>query len=249
MEKVPKMHAGTSADCKRYYFTKGMMSGIMDTNTFHHFTTKDFEGVDYFYKTIDDKSKEKSCNMFYSRNDIWVDIHFTFNDYLDKDSAQFENFKTNFRVINDFSENIAECFVLGMEFYMKGNYTESIPYYEQAFKADKVRHKLEKKMSIILIDNLGMAYGVTGRMDKAKTIFEYGIETYSEEPCFYYNLACCYAELDDKAKAIDNLQLAKKYRENSIDIPKFSDPSKDSSFEKLMKDEEFINAVKEFNAD
>lgn len=247
IEKVPQK--GNSAECKEYYFSRAKLARNIDINSIKNFTLNEFECADFFYISKDTTVKNRSCNMYYSRDDIWVDIHFTFNNYLVQDSTRFEIFKSNFKVINDVSDNIAECFAFGMEFYMRGKYAQSIPYYEQALKADKVRHKLEKKMSVILIDNLGMAYGVTGRMDKAKTIFEYGIETYSDQPCFYYNLACCYAELENKVKAIENLKLAKKYRENSIDTPKFSDPSKDSSFEKLMKDEEFIQAVNEFIAD
>jgi hypothetical protein len=49
----------------------------------------------------------------------------------------------------------------------------------------------------VLVDNLGMAYGITGDLKKASEIFEYGLSKDDTYPMFYYNLACTYAEMND----------------------------------------------------
>ena len=97
-----------------------------------------------------------------------------------------------------------------------------------------------------MVDNLGMAYAFTGKLDKAKEIFAYGISQDPEYPMFYYNMACTYGEMGKMDEAIEQLRLAYKYRANMIPgeggIP---DPLKDDSFRKFVQNEKFVQAVHE----
>src|SRR5580658_10524064 len=42
----------------------------------------------------------------------------------------------------------------------------------------------------VLVDNLGMAYGITGDLSHAEDTFNYGRSKDPAYPMFYYNLAC-----------------------------------------------------------
>lgn len=134
---------------------------------------------------------------------------------------------------------------VGSAFFIKGEYENSIPPYRRALEQEKVNQTLPRDLWRVLIDNLGMAYGITGDLKKAKETFEYGLSKDPKYPMFHYNMACTYAEMDDVDKAIEYLRNAFEYRANMIKGERFPDPARDSSFSKFMKNEKFRSALKE----
>src|SRR3982751_7076698 len=90
----------------------------------------------------------------------------------------------------------------GSRYYMNRDYKKAIPPYQKALDLEKGGRKLEKKFWIVLVDNLGMAYGITGDIKSSFAVFEYGIANEPTYPLFYYNTACGYGELGDEENAI-----------------------------------------------
>jgi hypothetical protein len=62
---------------------------------------------------------------------------------------------------------------------------------------------------------------------------------------FHYNLACTYAEMNDVDKAITYLRRAFELKANMIEGERFPDPWTDDSFQRFMKNEKFVSALKE----
>jgi len=60
---------------------------------------------------------------------------------------------------------------------------------------------------------------------------------------FYYNLACAYAESNDRDEAIKNLKLAYEYKDNMLPGEKIPDPKTDSSFKGFLNDNAFIEQL------
>jgi tetratricopeptide (TPR) repeat protein len=104
---------------------------------------------------------------------------------------------------------------------------------------EKGHPELQKPLWYVLIDNLGMSYGMTGDLQNAKETFEYGIAKDSTYPLFYYNLACTYAEMGKADDASQNLRKAFEYKANVLAGETMPDPRTDGSFKKLMEDREF----------
>lgn len=125
------------------------------------------------------------------------------------------------------------------------DYKKAIEPYRKAFDLEKQDRKLEKKWWFILLDNLTLAYGITGDLTSSQEIAEYGISKEPTYPLFYYNLADVYGEKNDEANAIKNIRLAYKYKDNLLDGEKIPEPTTDSSFKFLMKNESFKKAVEE----
>ena len=98
-------------------------------------------------------------------------------------------------------------------------------------------------MTRVLIDNLGMAYGITGDLGKASEIFNYGVSIDPLYPIFYYNIACTYGEKDDAENAISYLKKAFANKAHVIPVEKMPDPRTDDSFTRLMKNEDFAKAI------
>ena len=133
----------------------------------------------------------------------------------------------------------------GSKYYINGDYDKAIPPYQKALDLEKKERKLERKFWIVLVDNLGIAYGITGDIKSSMAVFEYGIKQEPTYPLFYYNMACGYGELDDEDNAIKWLRPAFKYRANMLEGERFPNPETDSSFEKFRDSEKFKKAIKE----
>lgn len=140
---------------------------------------------------------------------------------------------------------VMELMRLGSSYYLKHDYEKAIVPYQKALDLEKENRTLNKTLWKVLVDNLGMSYGITGELDKAKEVFEYGISKDPDYPMFYYNMACTYGEKEDMDKAIKYLKLAFDRRENMIVGEKMPNPATDSSFARFMNDEKFKTALKE----
>ena len=137
----------------------------------------------------------------------------------------------------------------GSAFYLQHDFKRAIPPYQKALDLEKREPTLDKTLWRVLVDNLGMAYGISGDLKKAKETFTYGLEKDPKYPMFHYNLACTYAEMNDMEKTIAYLKQAFEYKENMIKGERMPDPWTDDSFQRFMSNEKFVTALKELNRD
>ena len=133
----------------------------------------------------------------------------------------------------------------GSAFYVKNDFKQAIGPYSKALELEKKTPTLNKTFFYVLVDNLGISYGITGDLKKAKETFEYGLSKDSKYPMFYYNLACTYAEMNDLDQTISNLKRAFENKANMITGEKFPDPATDDSFQRYMRNDRFFSTLKE----
>ena len=143
------------------------------------------------------------------------------------------------------ASEVMELMQEGSAHYLRRDFKKAIGPYQKALDLEKQKRTLEPTLWRVLVDNLGMSYGISGNLKAAKETFEYGVSEDPEYPMFYYNLACTYGEMDNMDKAIEYLRLAFARKDNMIPGEKFPDPAKDSSFARFADNERFIAAVKE----
>jgi len=136
----------------------------------------------------------------------------------------------------------------GSAAYLRQDYKKAIQLYTKALALEDKEPTLEKNVWIVVVDNLGMSYGISGNHKKAKEIFEYGLSKDDTYPMFYYNLACAYAEMKNLDNAIVNLKRAFEYRENMIPGEQMPNPETDDSFSRYLKSEKFRRALRELNS-
>ena len=135
----------------------------------------------------------------------------------------------------------------GSRFFLERDYKRAAPPYQKALDREKANRTLSETLWRVLVDNLGMSYGIPGDLKHAKEIFEYGLSKDPKYPMFHYLMACTYAEMNDVDNTILYLQHAFQYKENMIKGEKFPDPWTDDSFQRFMKDDKFVNALKEMS--
>lgn len=146
----------------------------------------------------------------------------------------------------DAPAEVEKYFREGNAYYLKHDYKGAIGAYSEALELEKKSPTLNPMFLRVLVDNLGMAYGISGELDKAKQTFEYGLTRDDKYPIFYYNLACTYAEMGDMEGAITNLERAFEYKDNQNPGERMPNPRNDESFKRFMKDDRFLGALKEF---
>ena len=142
-----------------------------------------------------------------------------------------------------------ELLNIGNALYRRYEYAQAIPPYQKAFELEKAQPQLDRTRWRVLIDNLGMAYGMIGRLKEARATFEQGIEVDPTYPMFHYNLACTFADMNDLEHAMQSLKTAFRHRKNQNPGEKgFPDPRQNSSFQSFMKNDTFRNLVKDLTA-
>jgi len=140
--------------------------------------------------------------------------------------------------------NILVNMYLGQTLFRQEHYAEAATFFQKTRDLQKDGKQLNTTQDRILTDQLVMSYGITGEMKKAHTLLDEAIGKDPEYPLNYYNRACAFAEDGDKAKALANLDLAFQRKANVLKGEQVPDPRADSSFQKYVRDSDFVNLMK-----
>ena len=170
--------------------------------------------------------------QFYDNS--FIDLHVSKVNYVAADEQLFSDVLRSMH-LDTVQRSSKELVEQGSRFYLQHDYKGAIGPYSHALELEKANPKLEKSLWYVLVDNLGMSYGITGDLQKAKETFQYGVSKDPTYPLFHYNLACTYAEMGDAAEAGNFLKKAFEYKANFLPGESMPDPRKDDSFKKLMK--------------
>lgn len=211
------------------------------------FIVPEFQGV---------KVRQKDIHAYLGRADLCAEIHLSKPSFNPDDQRLFEDVLASVRLVPDSTSagqsqnpknfqdhDSSYYFGLGSKFYLQQNYSQAVATYEKALDLEKQKRTLSRDYFRVLVDNLGMAYGVGGKLPQARATFEYGLTQDPEYPMFYYNLACVSGEQGKMNEALSQLRLAYKYKANSIPGEGIPDPLKDDSFRHFVDNEEFVKAV------
>jgi tetratricopeptide (TPR) repeat protein len=137
----------------------------------------------------------------------------------------------------------------GSAAYLKQDYRTAIRHYTKAVELNKQDRQMSRAIWRVVVDNLGMSYGLTGDLTNAKKIFEYGLTEDPDYPMFHYNLACTYGEMENLDQAITSLRKAFELSANMNAGESMPNPATDSSFKHFAKTERFRAFLREIGAD
>jgi tetratricopeptide (TPR) repeat protein len=214
------------------------------------FIVPEFQGV---------KVQQKNIHAYVGGGDLCAEIHLSKLSFKPHDQQLFEELLASVRLLPQASSSAGQSqnqaqphdhdssyfFGQGSKFYLQQNYSEAASSYQKALDLEKQERTLSKDYFRVLVDNLGMSYGIGGNLSQAKATFEYGLTQEPEYPMFFYNLACVYGEMANMNDALTQLRLVYKYKANVISGETLPDPLKDDSFRHFVDKEEFVKAVHE----
>ena len=204
------------------------------------------------------KVNQHSVHVYMGGGAECAEIHLSVIQYAPSKDALFESFLKTVKFVADApasstmastpagpptAGSVEEQFAKASRFYLERNYKMAALYYQRALDLEKQDPKLSDSYFKVLVDNLGMSYGIDGDLAKAKSTFEYGISQRPKYPMFYYNLACTYGEMGQMQPAIAQLREAYKYKSNMIPGESLPDPMTDDSFRNFVANKVFSDAV------
>ena len=181
------------------------------------------------------------------RDNVFVDLHFSRVDYKSGDDQLFLSIFERVAFQDGIARTSMDYMQMASLYYERGDYARAIPSYEAALALEKQNRTLEKALWYVLIDNLAMSYGISGALDRAKEVLDYGISQDPQYPMFFYIMACVYAETGDVENTKAQLEKAYGLQHNLIPGETMPDPRKDDSFKKLLKNRAFRDFVDKLN--
>lgn len=197
---------------------------------------------------------QKNMHAYLGSGNLCAEIHLSKVEFKVEDQELFERVLDTAKLFPDETETSAQSqsqdsayyFAEGSKFYLRQDYSHAARSYQKALDLEKKNRILAQDLFRVLVDNLGMSYGISGNLPQAKQTFEYGIGQDPKYPMFYYNLACTYGEMGQMNESLEQLQLAYRFKENMIRGEKLPDPLRDDSFRKFIHNEQFVKAVREW---
>ena len=202
---------------------------------------------------------QKSMYACIARDNVYADIQLSKAQYTVADAPFFQSILKSIHLQASPSETVQtrtpakpssmHLLSIGNALYQQHKYAEAIPPFQKAFDLEKAQPQLDRILWRGLIDSLGMAYGMTGHLTKAKATLEQGIQADPTYPMFHYHLACTFAEMNDLDHAMQSLRTAFRHRKNqNPGEERMPDPSQNPSFQRFMKNETFRNLANELTA-
>lgn len=183
---------------------------------------------------------QKNVFAYLASGDVWMDVHISKAAFEPRDQKLIDSVLGSISVLSTYEPDSHMHFGYGSGFYLRKEWGRAAEHYEKALALEKQKRVLPRDEWRVLVDNLGMAYGMSGNMAKAKTVFEYGLSQEPTYPMFHYNLACAHAEMGDVENALKSLTTAFQYKHNSIRGEEgMPDPRQDSSFKGLLASDRF----------
>jgi len=214
------------------------------------YTIRKFRGV---------RVDQKNVYACIAQDNVYADVQLSKAQYTVADARLFQSILKTVRLQPSPSEiirlpapappNSTELLSIGNALYRQNEYAQAIPPYQKAFELEKAEPQLDRTLWRVLINNLGMAYGMTGHLKEAKATFQQGIQADPTYPMFHYNLACTFAEMNDLDHAMQSLKTAFLHRKNrNPGEGGMPDPRQASSFQRFMKKDTFRNLVNDLAA-
>lgn len=126
------------------------------------------------------------------REGYWVDLHLSKMLYQNEDRLLFEKMMKSVRFtakrgdVGDdrraqsgpderLARDTRQLVAQASAAYLKHDYRTAIQHYSRALDLEKSQPTLDKNTWRVVVDNLGMSYGISGDNQKAKEVFEYGL--------------------------------------------------------------------------
>jgi Tfp pilus assembly protein PilF len=133
---------------------------------------------------------------------------------------------------------------LGRLYRLTNRYSAAAREFTSAVALDDQQHKLNEDLRRRLVDDQGVAYALSGNLDRAREIYLAALTKDPDYAMYNYNLACVYAEQHDLDTAISYLKKSWDHRDTLPSDIKYPDPRQDNSFKPYVNDPKFQEAVR-----
>ncbi|MGP0071245.1 MAG: tetratricopeptide repeat protein [Bryobacteraceae bacterium] len=172
-----------------------------------------------------------SVRGFIASGDVCGDLELYSEKPISAEDADIKGILATYQLEEHYAPRFSDILVYAQVLYKTRMYAAAAPMFEQALMRLKDEPSaVTKDGRRILIDQAGMAYGISGQIAKARAILERAVAEDPDYPLYYYNLACADAEENKLQDARLHLQQAFARKANVVAGEAMPDPTKDDSF-------------------
>ncbi len=194
-------------------------------------------------------SKVYSVRSFIATGDICGDLEFYSDKPISAGDKDLKNILASYQLDENYAPKFNDILVYAQLLYRSQMYSAAGPLFEEALVKLKAEPQAATKDGRrILVDQAGMAYGISGDVAKARAIFEKAVAEDPDYPLYYYNLACADAEENKLSDARLHLQQAFARKANVIAGETMPDPTKDDSFLPYRSNKDFWKFLESLQA-
>jgi hypothetical protein len=181
---------------------------------------------------------------FTGAGDICGDLEFYSDTPISADDAILKKAFASYHLDENYSPQFNDIFIYAQTLYQARMYKAAAPIFEIALaklreNPDTAAIRDAKTTRRVVTDQAGIAYGMSGDIQKARSLFEKAITEDPDYPMYYYNLACADAEDKNLPGAREHLQQAFARKANVISGETMPDPTTDDSFLPYRDNKEF----------
>ena len=187
-----------------------------------------------------------SVRGFVATGDLCGDLEVYSDTPITADDAVVQKIFASYRLDKDYSPQFDSVLLYAQTLYKNRMYKAAAPIFEVALAKLKENPDMAARMlkdtktaKRVVTDQAGMAYGMSGDITKAPSVFESAMAEDPDYPLNYYNLACADAEENNLTDAQTDLQQAFARKANVISGEAMPDPTKDDSFLPYRDNKEF----------
>ncbi|MFC1453286.1 tetratricopeptide repeat protein [Verrucomicrobiota bacterium] len=241
LEKAPKK--GDSKACREHYWNRAKQSPFKK----EHIRMREsgpLAAVEYSVPDLLGKGgSQRNLNAYVAEGEYWMDVHLSTTSERTGNQDPFSPILKAIRINHAYAPTASDRFNFGNVYYQQKNYKRAAAQYEKALDIEKQKTSLARNLWLVLVDQLGMSYGLSGELAKSQRLYEWAVTKEPDYPMFYYSLACAFAEMGNQDKAIENLRLAHRHRDESLPGESVPNPRTDSFFTKYLSNPEFRAAL------
>lgn len=247
--------AADAKTCPSYLHHRVEAYSSLGLKNVQYTTLNGMPAVEYFIPEVQGQPvRQENVIVCTAKDDVYVDVHASKVAFDPKDEAMLTSVINSVRIVTRRpSEGVQASgdhdsryyMNLGNQFFLKQQYQQAIAPYQKALDLEKQKPQLDKTMWRVLVDQLGMSYGISGDLDKAEEVFRHGLSKDPTYPMFSYNMACDYAERGNLAQTLTYLKQAFANRANVIPGETMPDPRTDDSFQRFVNDPKFQELMRD----
>ena len=185
-----------------------------------------------------------SVRGFVAADDTCGDLEFYSNQPIHAADPDLHSVFSSLRLEPGYIPQFKDVFLYAQVLYNEQQFASAAPLFELALdKFKNIPEKDNRTIRRVLIDQAGMAYGISGNLAKARAIFTMAIADDPDYPMYYYNLACADAEDKNLAGAQKYLQEAFDRKANVNPGEQMPDPTQDDSFTPYRDNKQFWSFI------
>src|SRR5215831_12167601 len=135
--------------------------------------------VDYFVPEFRGKAiRQQTIHAYLGGSNLCAEVHLSKEQFVPHDEKLLDDVLGTVRLLLDqsareVSDQKEQLLAEGSNFYLRHDYESTAQRYQNALDLEKQNRTLNKTVFRVLVDNLGISYGLTGRPSNARETFEY----------------------------------------------------------------------------